>query len=370
MIDTASRDQQQGRDIFFAAVRATRMPMTVVDPHQPDAPIIFCNPAFVQMTGYSEAEILGRNCRFLQGRDTDRATIDEVRAAIQHEREVAVEVLNYRKNGASFWNALFVSPVFDGDGKLVYYFGSQLDISRRRDAEDALRQAQKMEAVGQLTGGIAHDFNNLLQVIVGYVDILKARLDGDARTTRAVDAIGKAASRAATLTQQLLAFARKQDLQGRIVNLNQLVAGFRPLIDKTVGPEIEVGYELAEDLANCRIDPVQAEMALLNILINARDAMPGGGRVTIATANRVVADHTDQSGPVPGHYVALVVRDTGEGIPEDNLPKIFEPFFTTKEVGKGTGLGLSMVHGFARQSGGAATAERPPRRAFRTVKRI
>jgi len=162
-------------DIFFAAVEATRMPMIVTDPRQPDNPIVFCNPAFQQMTGCRLTDIRGRNCRFLQGPETDRAVVDDLRQAIDQRREIAVEVLNYRKNGSAFWNALFMSPVFDQAGELVYFFGSQIDVSRRRDAEEALRQAQKMESLGQLTGGIAHDFNNLLQVILGYLDGIKAK---------------------------------------------------------------------------------------------------------------------------------------------------------------------------------------------------
>ncbi len=136
------------------------MPMTVTDPHLPDNPIVFANRAFLEMTGYSAEEVIGNNCRFLQGPETDPASISDVRQSIETRSEFATEVLNYRKDGSSFWNALFVSPVFDDHGNLVYFFGSQLDVSRRRDAEDALRQAQKMEALGQLTGGIAHDFNN------------------------------------------------------------------------------------------------------------------------------------------------------------------------------------------------------------------
>ena len=185
---------QAGSDIFFAAVKTTRMPMVVTDPHRDDNPIIFCNEAFSFMSGYSQDEILGRNCRFLQGPETDRNAVAEVRAAITKREEVSVEILNYRKNGSTFWNALFVSPVYGDDGELRYFFASQLDISRRREAEEALHQAQRMEAVGKLTGGIAHDFNNLLQVIQGYADILDARIDANDRAARrAVDAISASA---------------------------------------------------------------------------------------------------------------------------------------------------------------------------------
>jgi PAS domain S-box-containing protein len=349
-------------DIFFAAVETTRMPMIVTDPRQPDNPIIFANRAFLAMTGYTPEELIGRNCRFLQGPETDRESIAQVRAAIAEKREFATEILNYRKNGSTFWNALFVSPVYNGDGELVYYFGSQLDVSRRRDAEDALGQAQKMEALGQLTGGIAHDFNNLLQVIVGYVDILAAGLekpDADrARLGRATENIRQAADRATTLTQQLLAFARKQRLDGRAVNLNTLVEGMGEMVTRSVGEAVKVELDLAEDLWNCRVDPTQAEVAILNVLINARDAMPEGGTVRITTENSEVATSGGEVGPLrDGRYVSIAIRDTGTGIPPAVLARVMDPFFTTKEEGKGTGLGLSMVYGFAKQSGGAAQIE-------------
>ncbi|WP_091717381.1 hybrid sensor histidine kinase/response regulator [Methylobacterium phyllostachyos] len=361
--DSAPSDVSDRKsDIFFAAVETTRMPMIVTDPRQPDNPIIFANRAFLAMTGYTPEELIGRNCRFLQGPDTDRETVAQVRAAIAEKREFATEILNYRKNGSTFWNALFVSPVYNADGELVYYFGSQLDVSRRRDAEEALGQAQKMEALGQLTGGIAHDFNNLLQVIVGYVDILAVGLenpDSDrARLGRATDNIRQAAERATTLTQQLLAFARKQRLEGRAVNLNTLIEGMGEMVTRSVGEAVKVELDLAEGLWNCRVDPTQAEVAILNVLINARDAMPDGGTVRISTENNEVSARGREIGPLrDGRYVSIAIRDTGTGIPPAVLARVMDPFFTTKEEGKGTGLGLSMVYGFAKQSGGAAQIE-------------
>ena len=358
--DSAPSDLTDRRsDIFFAAVETTRMPMIVTDPRQPDNPIIFANRAFLAMTGYTPEELIGRNCRFLQGPETDRESVAQVRAAIAEKREFATEILNYRKNGSTFWNALFVSPVYNADGELVYYFGSQLDVSRRRDAEEALGQAQKMEALGQLTGGIAHDFNNLLQVIVGYVDILAAGLekpDADrARLGSATENIRQAAERATTLTQQLLAFARKQRLDGRAVNLNTLIEGMGEMVARSVGEAVKVELDLAEDLWNCRVDPTQAEVAILNVLINARDAMPEGGTVRISTENSEVSARGRELGPLrDGRYVSIAIKDTGTGIPPAVLARVMDPFFTTKEEGKGTGLGLSMVYGFAKQSGGAA----------------
>ncbi len=226
-----SRVEDRDHDIFFAAVETTRMPMIGTDPHQDDNPVIFANNAFLPMTGYGRSGLIGNNCRFLQGRETDRDTVGEIRSAIAERRQFATEILNDRKDGSSCWNALFISPVHDPDGGLVYFFGSQLDVPRRRDAGEALRQAQKMEALGQLTGGIAHDFNNLLQVISGYADVVQVMaekgLDGQSvnprRLARAGGAIRQATDQASKPTHQLLAFAREQRLEGRPINFNNLL---------------------------------------------------------------------------------------------------------------------------------------------------
>ena len=166
--------------VFFAALQMTRMPMILTDPRQDDNPIVFSNKAFLDLTGYEEAEVVGRNCRFLQGADTDRETVRELREAVAAEEAISIEILNYRRDGSAFWNAVFVAPVYDADGQLIYFFASQLDVTRRRSSEQAFRQAQKMEAIGQLTAGLAHDFNNLLQVVAGNLDMLQ----GDALTDR------------------------------------------------------------------------------------------------------------------------------------------------------------------------------------------
>jgi PAS domain S-box-containing protein len=345
--------------IFFAAVKTTRMPMIVTDPHQPDNPIVFANPAFISLTGYSWDELIGTNCRILQGPDTDRDTVAEVRRAIEQQRETTVEIYNYKKNGAGFWNALFISPVFDADDRLIYFFASQLDVTRRRDAEEGLRQAQKMEAVGQLTGGVAHDFNNLLTVIQGFGDVLRNQIEGDGefdrkKAGRAINAVMQAAERGATLTQQLLAFSRRQKLQGRVVNLVDLIDEIQPLIERTAGGMVKVRIVRPKAACNARIDPTQAELAIINILLNARDAMPAGGTITIEVANRRI-DHGDQGfGELEaGDYVAVTISDEGTGMSPEVLQRVTEPFFTTKDQGKGTGLGLSMVYGFMKQSGGS-----------------
>ena len=356
-------------DIFFSAVETTRMPMIITDPHQPDNPIIFANRAFVEMTGYERDELIGRNCRFLQGPETDPDAIAEIREAIAETREAATEVLNYRKDGSTFWNALFVSPVFDDNGTLVYFFGSQLDVSRRRDAEDSLRQAQKMEALGQLTGGIAHDFNNLLQVMSGYLEMITGTSDkelpSDSFVRRAATQAQSAASKAAVLTQQLLAFSRRQKLEGRTVNLNSLVSSTVELAAQRVGADVELQMNLAPALWNCRIDTTQAEVAILNLVINARDALKGrpDQRVLLSTRNVEVSKTAaaNELDHLPaGRLVCISVQDNGSGMSPDIVRRVMDPFFTTKEEGEGTGLGLSMVYGFVKQSGGTVRIASEP----------
>ena len=352
--------QDHEEDIFFTAIETTRMPMLVTDPRQHDNPIVFVNRAFLSMTGYTREEILGTNCRFLQGPGTDRSTVSALSEAIANRREFTTEILNYRKDGSSFWNALFVSPVYNKNQQLVYFFASQLDVSRRRDAELALAQAQKMEALGQLTGGISHDFNNLLQVISGHLEIAKRRIQSGKEAEAVLTSVGsatEAVKRAATLTQQLLAFARKQRLEGRPINLNATAENIRAMMEETLSDRIVLKMELADDLGNCQVDPTQLESAIINIVTNARDAMPDGGEVTIQTGNVEVtgADVVAFGGLQPGRYVAISITDTGEGIPPELIKQVVNPFFTTKPEGKGTGLGLSMVYGFAKQSGGTVS---------------
>lgn len=346
-ITTPGLDDRGG--VFFAAIEMTRMPMILTDPNLPDDPIVFANKAFLDLTGYEEDEVLGRNCRFLQGAQTDRESVAELREAIAAHRSVAVEIMNYRRDGSPFWNAVFIGPVYDTAGKLLYFFASQLDVTRRRNTEQSLRQAQKMESIGQLTAGLAHDFNNLLQVVNGNLELLEARTE-DARSRRYLDAARLAAERGARLTRQLLAFARKTRLEPRIVNLTELVNGFTDVMESSVGRDVDLHLSLRRGLAGVVVDPDQLEMALLNIVINARDASPNGGVVTISTAP-VRVDEDGRELPA-GDYVALEVRDEGQGMPPEVAERAVEPFFTTKPVGKGTGLGLAMASGFARQSRG------------------
>ena len=244
----------------------------------------------------------------------------------------------------------------DAVGKPLRMSGTTQDITARKQIEDQLLQAQKMEAVGQLTGGVAHDFNNLLAVMMGNLELIGARVDTDGAVSEMVGRGVKAAERGAALTHRLLAFSRKQTLLPTTIDLNLLVSDMADMLRRTLGETIDVVTIETENLWLCVADQPQLENALLNLSINARDAMPRGGRLKIEATNISLPDEVaaKQADVDPGDYVVLTVSDAGCGIAEDTLGHVFEPFFTTKDVGKGSGLGLSMVYGFAKQSGGAA----------------
>jgi PAS domain S-box-containing protein len=349
-------------NVFFAAVAMTRMPMTVVDARQEDMPLVFANGAFFDLTGYTPDEVYGRNCRFLQGAATDLETVRQLGEAVRDHRPIAVEVLNYRKDGTTFWNALFIGPIYDGEGELAYFFASQLDVTGRRNSEDSFRQAQRMEAIGQLTAGLAHDFNNALQVILGNLKRAEGKLDNEAELRKAIDRATRAGESAAKLTKQLLGFARKTRLAPKALVLNDIVVEFGEMLSRTLGDTIEIDYQLEEHLPPCIVDPIHAEMALLNVLTNARDAMGAGGKAIVKTETTSLDEFAvllGGDGIRAGRYVVLSVEDDGEGMTSDVLARSAEPFFTTKK-GKGTGLGLAMVHGFVRQSGGRVEIDSAP----------
>ena len=344
-------------NIFFAAVEMTRMPMVVTDPRKEDNPIVFANNAFFDLTGYEDKDVLGRNCRMLQGPDTDPATVAEVRQAVAEQRAVAVDILNYKADGTPFWNALFLGPIFDQDGTLLHFFASQMDITERRSHQESYLQSQKMEAIGQLSAGMAHDFNNLLQVINGNLEVALIGAGPGSRALEPIRRAQRATMQAGKLTQRLLSFARKQRLEPRSLSLNSLVVEFSDMLVRTLGDTLELRLDLRPGLPSCTVDPTYLEMALLNVVINARDAMPRGGTVTVGTA--VLAPEGRRLLKLPdGEYVCICVLDEGEGMTEDVRRRATEPFFTTK--GPGTGLGLAMVHGFVQQSRGKLDIESEP----------
>ncbi len=239
--------------------------------------------------------------------------------------------------------------------------GVSVDITELKTAEDQLRYVQKLEAIGQLAGGLAHDFNNLLTIMLGNLQLLLRRLDDD-KLKEMVFTAERAGRRGAELTQRLLAFGRRQSLEPRVVDLNRLVLGMTELLRRTLGETIEIETVVADAIKQTLVDPAQVENAILNLAINARDAMPQGGVLTIRTGTRKIGRQIaiGRDDVLPGEYVMLAISDTGTGMPSDVAARAFDPFFTTKAVGRGSGLGLSMIYGFCRQSGGFATIDSEP----------
>lgn len=320
----------------------------------PGPKIVFVNPAFERITGYSAAEVIGKSPRLLQGPKTDLVELDRIRAALEQSKPVRAELLNYKKNGEPYWLELDIAPIADASGSLTHWVAVERDITERRAMAEQLHQSQSLKSLGQLTGGIAHDFNNLLTVILGNAEVLQGVLIQETAHHALADMIADAAQRGADLTNRLLAFARKQPLEPEPLDVNRLISSFDPLLRRTLGEHVEIAFVSGDKLWNALADASQLESALLNLCINSRDAMPGGGRLTIETDNiRLDEAYASRYADLqPGDYVMLAVSDTGHGIEPQVIAQVFDPFFTTKEKGKGSGLGLAMVYGFAKQSNG------------------
>ena len=316
------------------------------------------NPALATMLGYTSAAEFLENRR--DGLFVDvKAKSDVQINFLRRGRFESVETLWRRKDGSIITVRLSGRGVRDErEGTEVFEVIAE-DVTERKALEDQLRQAQKMEAVGKLAGGVAHDFNNLLTVITGYSQILMDQNSKNAQASHSIEQIFKAADRATSLTRQLLAFSRRQMLQPRLVSLNALVRNLEKMLRPLLGARIQIVVRSSSDLGGVRADPSQLDHILMNLAVNARDAMPRGGTLTVATANADLGDAFTRTHPgaTPGQYVMLSVSDTGTGMNEHTLTHLFEPFFTTKEPGKGTGLGLSMVYGFVKQSGGYITVD-------------
>ena len=316
--------------------------------------IEYVNPKFTQVTGYSREDVLGRNPRILKSDQSPPELYQELWKTITGGREWRGELRNLKKNGETFWEEASISPVMDERGRITHFIAVKEDITARKNLQAQYEQAQKMEAVGQLAGGVAHDFNNLLTVISGYTSLLLRGTAKDSREGLALAEIDSASRRAAALTQQLLAFGRRQVLQPRPLNLGMVVTGLEKMLRTLIGEHVTLTTGTAPELGTVVADPGQMEQVILNLAVNARDAMPGGGSLEIRTENASVDALAARGYPglKAGDYALLAIADTGEGIPRPVLPHIFEPFFTTKEKGKGTGLGLATVYGIVKQSGG------------------
>jgi PAS domain S-box-containing protein len=308
------------------------------------------NPSTLRLYGRTRDDVIGRTTDEIFGAERAKILNDHLTACLASGAPYRYE----RIQGEGIVEAV-ATPVPHELGTQQRIVVSARDVTRQRRLEDQLRQAQKMEAVGQLTGGLAHDFNNLLAIISGSVEVFKRRAEQGKTegVERYIDAAQNATRRAAALTQRLLAFSRRQTLDPKPTDVNRLVAGMEDLLRRTLGPAIALEVVGAGGLWATLVDPPQLENALLNLCINARDAMPDGGRLTIETANRWLDERVARERELPrGQYISLCVTDTGTGMPPDVVARAFDPFFTTKPIGQGTGLGLSMIYGFVRQSGG------------------
>ena len=366
-----TRDMTEQRNAQLAALESERRFRLLVQGVadyaiymlDPDGTITNWNTGATHIKGYSAAEVIGQNFSMFYTPE-DRAAGVPGRALEHARRDGRYELEGWRvrKDGTQFWANAVIDAIRDDDGRLIGFAKITRDLTERRQAQleldgsrEQLVQSQKMEAIGQLTGGIAHDFNNMLTGISGSLELMRTRLAQGRFNDfeRYIAAAQGAASRAAALTHRLLAFARRQTLDPKSVDANKLIGSLEDMVRRTVGPATHIETVLAIGLWPTLCDPNQLENALLNLCINARDAMPDGGRITIETANRWIDERSARQRDMqPGQYVAISVSDTGTGMTADVLARAFDPFYTTKPAGQGTGLGLSMVYGFAKQSAG------------------
>jgi PAS domain S-box-containing protein len=319
------------------------------------------NAGAERFKGYRAKEIIGEHfSRFYSPEDQAVDLPNRALSTALKEGRFEAEGWRVRKDGTRFWASVVIDPIRNDGGQLLGFAKITRDLTERRksqlaleQAQQAFLQAQKMEAIGKLTGGVAHDFNNLLAAIIGSIDIVKRRMSEGKDATRFLDNAMQAAQRGTTLTQRMLAFARKHEMELEAVDVATLVRSMAELLDRTIGAEnVVIDTQFPLVLKAVKADPSQLELAVMNLVVNARDAMPDGGRVVIAARRQVVQL---ESGLAPGEYVCLSVADDGEGMDEHTLAKASDPFFTTKGIGKGTGLGLSMVLGMVEQFGGKLT---------------
>jgi PAS domain S-box-containing protein len=316
--------------------------------------VLWVNPAFTALTGYSAGEIVGQNPRLLNSGKQDRAFYQTLWETILAGRVWRSELVNRRKDGSLYSESNTITPLRDEGGEISHFIAVKQDITEHKKLEADLRQAQKMEAVGQLAGGVAHDFNNLLTVIRGNAELVLMQEKLRAEASGCLKHVIAAAERAAKLTQQLLLFSRKQVMQSQPARLNEVIANLTKMLQRVIREDIVLECRYAEPLPLVHADAAMLEQAMLNLVVNARDAMPRGGHLLISTEKLRLDETAARNHPEgrPGEFVCLTVKDTGSGVAPENLHRIFDPFFTTKEPGKGTGLGLSTVYGIIKQHSG------------------
>jgi PAS domain S-box-containing protein len=348
---TKEKLAQAERMLLMTAIEQSAEGIVITDA---EGTIQYVNPSFTRVSGYSREEALGKNPRILKSGMQDEAYYRKLWTTILGGEIWQDEITNRRRDGSLYPEQMTITPVRDQRGEITHFIAIKAEVSERKRLEQQLRQAQKMEAVGRLAGGVAHDFNNLLTIISGYGGLLLEHPSTVEPLRGYVDEIRNASGRAASLTRQLLAFSRQQVLAPRVLGLNAVVANIEKMLKRLIGEDINLVTILQESLWPVKADPGQLEQVLLNLAVNARDAMPNGGVLTIETANVEMDSTSAQShSPLsPGRYVVLAISDTGIGMDTETQTRIFDPFFTTKEKGKGTGLGLATVYGIVKQSGG------------------
>ena len=353
---TERKQAEQQRAILVGAIEQAAEEIVITDV---DGNIVYCNPSFEQISGWSKQEVVGRNPRILKSGKHDVEFFQKLWETILSGDVWTGRIINRKKDGTLYETEGTISAIRDASGKITGFVSARHDVTEMVRLEDQLRQAQKMESIGRLAGGVAHDFNNLLTVISGYSDLLLRDLEQPPNLRDYVAEIRRAAGNAASLTQQLLTFSRRQIIKPRPMDLNQVVSEIERLVQRLVGEDIEVITVLDPSLGMVRMDADQMNQILMNLAANARDAMPQGGRLTLLTSNIQFRAGVG-SAATSGRAVLLTVIDTGVGMSEETRQQIFEPFFTTKKKGRGTGLGLSTVYGIVEQNGGRIEVQSEP----------
>ena len=363
----AERQQiEESLRLLGSAIEQSKESILITDA-QLDLPgprIVFVNPAFTQMTGYTAAEAIGKTPRILQGPRTDKTVRQQLRQTLARGEPFHAEAINYRQDRTEFPIEWDIAPIRNARGTITHFVSIQRDMTGRKRLEEQLRQSQKLESAGRLAGGVAHEFNNIMTVVVGHCELLLNDLPAPHPLYKSAHAIREAAERVATLTRQLLAYGRRQYLRPQRLDLNQTIRHMEGMFRHFLGSDVEVCLRPAADLYIVHADAGQLEQVILNMVLNAHDAMPNGGQLTLETRNVTMdGGNTDPYSEFkPGNYAMLAITDTGQGMSPEVKARVFEPFFSTKDVVKGAGLGLATCYGIVKQSGGHISVTSEPGR--------